>query len=205
MVLLADGSRVYINTSSQLRVKFAPNLRRVELAAGEAFFEVTKDPARPFVVAVGGSEVTVVGTKFAVRQDGSQTSVVVTEGKVNVVPQVGRHTEAVPDKVALLPGDALRFDARQQRVQVAQVDSEAATTWRNGSISFDNATLEEVIAEVNRYTQKPFVLEDEALKAVRLSGRFRVGDTESVVFALKDGFGVEAVTGEERVGLRRAK
>jgi len=203
-VPLTDGSRIYINTSSKVIVKFDGSERRVELTAGEAFFDVSKDAKRPFIVAVGTSEVLVTGTKFGVRQDATQTRVVVTEGKVDVVPNTARYSSTLPEKIALSPGESLRYDLRQERVQVGSVDAERATAWRIGSIDFDNASLEDVIAEVNRYTQKTFVIDREDLKSIRLSGRFKVGDIDSVIFALRDGFNVESeVRGRQVFLLRR--
>jgi transmembrane sensor len=201
-VPLADGSRVNINTSSELTVAFTNNERRVELKRGEAFFDVTRDPGRPFIVRAGDSEIRVVGTKFSVRRDAGSTEVVVTEGKVNVVTDAIHHSPLLPEKIDLLPGNALRLDHASDQVKLASIDPERATSWRSGNIEFDASTLEDVIAEVNRYTAKQFVIEGERLKTIRLSGHFKIGDASSVKFALQEGFQIQAVEHDDEILLR---
>jgi transmembrane sensor len=90
-VPLADGSRVTLNTDSELQVAFEPQERVVNLDRGEAYFEVAKDPSRPFIVNVGKKRVIAVGTQFSVRRDGDEVSVVVTEGTVRLEPRERRH------------------------------------------------------------------------------------------------------------------
>lgn len=199
---LEDGTRVHLNTDSSISVQFSDRERRVVLARGEGFFDVTKDAARPFVVQVGNTEVRVIGTRFSVRDSDAGVKVIVSEGKVEVVPNVRRHSPSIPTKVELAPGNALRFDRVRDEVRVAAVDPERATAWRTGMIDFDNATIEEVVAEVNRYAGKPLVIGHERIKPMRLSGSFKVGDVESVCFVLRDGFGVEPVVESGRILLR---
>lgn len=200
---LPDGTRVYLNTDSALQVAFSDRERRVRLSRGEGFFDVTRDALRPFVVEAGHTEVRVVGTRFSVRSTEMGTDVIVSEGKVEVVPDVRAQTPAAPAKVELVPGNALRFDHRENFVMIAAVDPERATSWRTGSIRFENATLEEVIAEVNRYASTPFVIADESrIKEIRLTGTFKIGDVESVRFVLKDGYGLEAIKQDGRIAIR---
>ncbi len=202
-IALPDGSRVHLNTDSSLQVAFSGDERRVLLVGGEAYFEVVKEPGgRPFVVYSRGTQVRVVGTKFNVRALEHGTDVIVSEGKVEVLPDPSRISASVPAKVELVPGNALQFDPAAQRVRIAAVDPERATAWRSGTIDFENATLEEMIAEVNRYTAVPFAIADDRIRPLRLSGTFRVGDAESVRFALRDGFGIEAASNGSRVELR---
>lgn len=193
-VPLSDGSRVAVNTGSELTIAFSSRERRVELKHGEAFFEVSRDPGRPFVVKAGRSEVRVVGTKFGVRYNGDRTEVVVTEGKVKVIADTSAPAApGMTSPIELLPGNALEVDRESERVKVAVLDTERATSWRSGTIEFDESSLAEVIAEVNRYTTKQFVIEDERLKSIRLSGHFRIGDANSVKFALEEAFRIQAV------------
>ena len=81
------------------------------------------------------------------------------------------------------------------------VDPERATAWRSGTITFYDQPVEEVIAEVNRYTDATFVIADDRVRSILLSGSFKVGDVESVRFALK-GFGVASHVEEGRIVLR---
>lgn len=201
-VTLADGSRMLVNTDSEVRVRFDQGKRGLELVRGEAFFEVKKDPTRPFVVRAGDAEVRAIGTKFSVRRDADDTEVTVTEGRVQVVRPTGG---AAPQTIDLVPGNHVRLAAAEAPIQVALVDANRATAWTSGNVEFDEETLAEVIRDVNRYTTKQFVLEDASLNEIRVSGRFRVGDAESVKLALRDRFDIIATEQNDVIRLSRAR
>ncbi len=200
-VALADGSKIQLNTDTELAWRISESERRVELKKGEAFFDVAKDPRRPFVVRVGSSEVRVVGTQFSVREDHGRLEVVVKEGKVDVVPDSTRIRGAESTKVELTPGKHLTYDNSQDLVRIAVVEPERSLAWRTGAIDFDSVTLEEALIEVNRYASKPLVIEDDRLRTLRLSGRFRVGDVDALEFTLRERFGIVAVEQADRITL----
>jgi transmembrane sensor len=187
---LSDGSKVELNTDTVLVANLDPRERRVVLKRGEAFFDVTRDPRRPFVVEVGSTEVRVVGTQFSVRADNGKVEVVVREGVVDVVPEARQSSREAAERVELTHGNRLRYDGGQKLVRVAAVDPERALLWRGGMIEFDETTLEQAVAELNRYSVKPLVIEDDRLRAIRFSGGFRVGDVNAVLFALRERFQV---------------
>lgn len=83
-VPLPDGSKVTLNTDTEIRVAVTRTERGVQLERGEAYFEVAKDPGRPFVVRAADKRVIAVGTKFSVEKDGDKVRVVVSEGIVRV-------------------------------------------------------------------------------------------------------------------------
>jgi transmembrane sensor len=90
---LSDGSEVTLGAHSSLEVGFRLRERRVALTSGVAFFSVTKNPSRPFVVLVGDKEVRVVGTKFEIRRDPASMRVSVVEGTVEVMQLPERASE----------------------------------------------------------------------------------------------------------------
>jgi len=98
-IRLSDGSEVTLGARSSLDVVFRTEERRVALTAGEAFFSVTKNAARPFIVVVGDKQVRVVGTKFEVWRDASAMRVSVVEGIV----EVGQPTSTPLSASAPLP------------------------------------------------------------------------------------------------------
>jgi transmembrane sensor len=200
---LVDGSRVIVNTESEVRVAFTGRERAVELARGEAFFDVAKDATRPFVVRAGHVEVRAVGTKFTVRRLEGDTQVVVTEGRVQVARADRSRAISAQQPVAIDPGHIARIGLSEQPVKVAAIDTVRATAWTTGNVEFEEATLAEVIRDVNRYTPKPFVVQDEELNLIRFTGRFHVGDTEMVKFALRDRFGISADEDDSSVRLFR--
>ncbi|QDX82659.1 hypothetical protein B9N43_16315 [Denitratisoma sp. DHT3] len=201
-VPLRDGTRLHINTDTEVTLDLSGRERRVILGHGEVFFSVAKDPRRPFVVAAGDSEVRVLGTKFSVRRIGGDMVVVVAEGRVAVRPDRAAEGNAVQNLVA---GQKLLLDAANHRITVSAVDAERATAWRSGQVYFEAATLEQVVADVNRYTLKQFVIDDATLKSIRLSGNFHIGDTDSVKFVLKRAFAIEASEQGNKILLRAAR
>lgn len=84
IVRLEDGTRVSLNSDTEVEVWFAKTQRHVVLERGEAYFEVTHDRHRPFIVKAGNHDVTAVGTAFMVRYDNGDTAVTLVEGKVTV-------------------------------------------------------------------------------------------------------------------------
>ncbi|MGH8063087.1 MAG: FecR family protein, partial [Pseudoxanthomonas sp.] len=100
-VLLSDGSQATLSSDSRIRIALSHGERHIDLQQGEAYFEVSKDPGRPFVVVAGERQVVAVGTRFAVRRDRSDLRVVVTEGTVRLQP--GSTGNAAPPHPTLLP------------------------------------------------------------------------------------------------------
>ena len=207
---LPDGSVVQLNTDTQIAYRVDGDTRRVNLASGEAFFDVAKDATRPFVVSTETAEIRVVGTQFSVRTRPDAVEVIVKEGRVDVVRTEKALTPArlispaAEKTVGLVPDTHLRM-ALASPPQVATVDANRATAWRSGILDIDAMTLEDVVAEVNRYVRTPFVIEDDSIRRLQLSGRFRLADTESIRFMLRERLGVESVPRGDSVALRAAR
>ncbi|ROL80307.1 peptide ABC transporter substrate-binding protein [Pseudomonas chlororaphis] len=179
-VALPDGSQVDLNSRSRLLVRYAKDRRSVELSEGEAMFSVEHDSSRPFVVAAGPGKVTVTGTRFDVRRDAAQTRVAVEQGTVRVQ---GR--DAVDsDFVNLTAGLGTAVDARGQVAAAYAVDPQALTAWRSGKLVFNNASLNEVAAEVSRYREQPLRVGSEAVGRLRLTSVFKSDDTDALLKAL---------------------
>jgi transmembrane sensor len=170
--VLPDHSIVELNTQSEIRVAFNSAERRVELLRGEAFFDVSKDPARPFVVYTDVATAKAVGTRFSVYRALTGTIVTVAEGRV----LVRHHTEAVE----VVSGT--QAEARPDRpVQMHTANIERTLAWRERRLVFDGASLEEVVKEFNRYNSPPLVIADPRLNGQRISGVFGANDAESLL------------------------
>ncbi|MBL8268166.1 FecR family protein [Steroidobacter sp.] len=185
-IALADGSSVVVNTDSEVKVRYDDHVRIVELPRGEAFFEVAKNAARPFIVKTDDLEVRAIGTRFSVRRTDDGTRVVVTEGRV----RVSRTGDASTAPVELGANNQVLVAVKEQIPPPVAIDTAAATSWTSGMIQFEDVPLNAVLQEVNRYTPKSFVISDPALQDIRLTGRFRVGDMDSVKFALANRFDI---------------
>jgi transmembrane sensor len=183
-VPLADGSVVTLNTDTEIRVALTRTARTVSLD-GEAFFEVAKDPVRPFVVDVGNERVTAVGTKFSVRREGESVRVAVTEGHVLVEAKAN----TAQPLAHLAPGDVASADAGGILVRqkpIAQVEAEYLT-WRQGYISFRDTPLGDVVKELNRYNVRKIKVTDPAVAAIRIGGEFRVANVDAFLRLIQQG------------------
>lgn len=202
MLNLPDGSTLWLNTDSRVRLHFRAEQRLVRLERGQAFFKVRSDAMRPFVVDAGSQRVVVTGTQFDVRRDGAEVAVAVLEGHVQVRPSSSAVTAVVPPPgLALSARQSARFraDASPRMVEDAQV--ERLSAWRDGRILLDNTTLDAALLDVNRYSRIPLVLADADASHLTISGEFRVGDLEGVVFALHELYGLRARREADRIVL----
>jgi transmembrane sensor len=201
-VPMADGSQVTLNTDSQIRIALSETERRVELGHGEAFFEVSKDAARPFVVRAGNKRVIAVGTKFSVRREGNVVQVVVTEGKVRVedrAPAHGYRADGSAD-VFLTPGSIARADDSGVLVQRKTLpEAEQQLSWRAGVLMFRDQTLGEAAAEFNRYNVHKIVIREPSVAALKIEGNFRATNVEAFVRLLESGFPVRAETHADQI------
>lgn len=203
---LKDGSVITLNTHSRVRVQFSEGERAVHLVAGEAHFEVEKEVARPFVVYAAGGSVRAVGTAFSVRLVNGRADVVVSEGVVEVKaeqPEPSASADKAPgtpsQSITLAEGGSARYGERAIET-VAQLPAKAIENqlaWRRGKWIFEGETLAEVVAEVNRYTDRRIEIADPRIANLRVGGYFDVGDIEPLLAALEAGFGIKVTRVEE--------
>lgn len=199
VVTLDDGSVITLNTDSRVSAHYRPGLRAVTLERGQALFKVAKDKNRPFVVSAAGREVTALGTEFDVYLSKRAFEVTLLEGRVTVTREPAPDTASAAkpagrDRAAVLaelrPGQQFVALAKA-RPQVRATDVKRVVSWRHGQIVFENERLEDAIAEMNRYSRRQVVLDDEHLASLKISGAFNTGDTGTFVEALSAYFPIE--------------
>lgn len=197
VVVLADGSRVHLNTATRLNVKYSDQKRDIILLTGEAFFDVAKDADRPFEVAAGKGLVRAVGTHFYVRSEKGQVQVTVTEGKVEVgsLQSFDEGTER-PNLVA---GQQLDYGADGVISPVRKMETNRAIAWRSGKINFSGTPLIEVLAEINRYSRTPIIIGDEKLKDYKVSGAFKIDEIETLIDGLEYAFPIIALRQDGKI------
>lgn len=165
---LADGSRVFLNSMSQLRypVRFSGDKREVELS-GEAYFEVSKDASKTFYVATNGLQVAVVGTSFNVNAYENTGKVITTlvEGAVSIQPN---KSAAAPQ--VLTPSQQAVYDVARRETEVVQVDVSQFTGWKDGKLIFQDARLEDVMLVLSRWYPFGVSYKTSAVKEIRISG-----------------------------------
>ena len=199
VVTLTDGSRVSLNSDTRLVVDYRKDRRLVRLDRGEALFEVAKSAVRPFVVLAGAEQITAVGTTFIVRRDESRVSVTLIDGKVSVTPTLEATTVKVAQTRAqvLRPGERLTASVDVPPiVDVPRLDEVMA--WRRGEVVLDNTPLADAVAEMNRYGPGTIAV-DPAASNYRVSGIFRMGDTDAFVRAVADLYRLRVVQTNDRV------
>lgn len=196
---LSDGSRAHLNTDTEIKVSYTKNKRQIWLLKGEALFDVSHDPNRPFIVYAHGRAVKAIGTKFVVRLSSDKILVTVTEGKVQFSKKDSSDKSAAPSKsdgsgllqqiVLIEQGQVaqvgVEFDAKPILSSVRESEIERQFAWVNGRLNFEDETLESIINEISRYTPVKVVIKDPEIKSYRLSGRFQVGSTEALLEAIE--------------------
>lgn len=179
-IVLADGSRVRLDTATRLEVRMFRQRREVRLLDGQAMFKVQHD-GRPFHVLAAGHRVTVVGTRFSVRytpdipgNDGVR--VAVEEGKVRVAAlhdtEVDGGTYDLMAGQLLTAGEQLQADGRGGAGDIVSVSAEGIAPWREQRVSFVDVQLSQALAELERYRPTGLVVRDAKVAALRLSGTF---------------------------------
>jgi transmembrane sensor len=185
---LPDGSVVELNASSEVRVKYSANERRVQLLRGEANFIVAKNKARPFWVEAGLVSVRAVGTAFNVRLGLREVEVLVTEGRVEV------NHEALAAPAAAFPVELPVLVAGQRLVipleaQMTQIEVQALSpamicetlAWQGPRLVFVETPLAEVAAQFNQHNPVQLVLGDPELAALPVGGSFKAENVEAFV------------------------
>lgn len=175
-LMLADGSRVMLDTNTAMTVKFDDGARRVSLDHGQAYFTVAHDAARPFSVDAGGARVLATGTQFDVHRNGDTVDVTLVEGSVRV--------SADDRPVARLrAGQSLTLNSGRVS-PIKAVDTAPATAWTRGRIVLDGMTLQDAITAVNRYVDTPVRLGAPGFAEARISGTVDTGDARSFAAAV---------------------
>lgn len=180
LVTLDDGTQVYLNTDSALRISYTPEQRQVELLAGEAFFTVPPDPERAFLVRADRGTVRVLGTAFQVRLDQPSLSIAVQSGVVDV----SLDPPAVMERRALRKGQALRLDLTTGTAEPRQATPDRIAAWRDGRLIVDRWTVGEAVNEIARYHRGVIVLTDAALARQPISGVYDLQDPVAAVKAV---------------------
>jgi transmembrane sensor len=192
---LQDGSVLFLNTDSKVRIGWLPAERHIELVRGEARFKVAKDASRPFTVATTAAAVRALGTVFNVRAEPLGTQVAVLEGQVEVTvapargPEFGTPVTANEGFAAVHPPvERVRLAAGERAAVTShgiQTNTgptiEAVMAWTERRLVFRDQALDAVVREFNRYRTHPLVLDDPGLASLRISGVFDLSDPESLI------------------------
>jgi transmembrane sensor len=202
LVPLEDGSSITLNTASEVRVRYGAEERNVELVAGEALFDVARDPARPFLVDAGDTRVRAVGTSFTVRRLGARpVEVLVRQGVVEIArpaaPQVAPQRVAANVRAVAAPAAPIV----ETPLSPAAVGRELA--WREGMLAFEDMPLSEAAAEFARYSDVRIAFADPAIGADTVTGLYAANNPRGFARSVALSLGLEARNDPNGVTLAR--
>ena len=177
-VQLPDASQATLGALSAMEVAYSATERRVALIAGEVFFAVEPDAARPFVVVVADAEIRALGTKFEVRRSRAGVRVSVLEGKVEV-----KQTRLSAKRV-LAAQERVRVEPSGRLSEIQPVRQSRPGLWRQGRLVYENATLSEVMSDADRYYAGNIIIDAEDLRTLPVSAAFRTDQIQEMMDAL---------------------
>lgn len=180
-IILADGSKVTLDTDSALNIEFTSELRCLQLVVGEIYIETAPDivsPSRPLVVDTQDGRVRALGTRFSVRQQAGNSQVTVYSDAVEIQP-----TQAGISKLILKAGQTTHFTPHQINA-VAAISAERPA-WTQGILLADNLPLSEFLLQLNRY-RHGYVTCDPQIADLRIVGAFPLNNTDRILATLAE-------------------
>ncbi len=171
-IILADGTRLWLNTASAINVHFNAHERRIQLVTGEIFIATAEDARRPFQVDTAQGQLRALGTRFNVRQEGNETQLAVYEGAVEIRTSANGVTRIIPN------GQQTRFS--QDRIAADVAADLAREAWTQGTLVADNLALREVVQELRRYRKGHIGIADDVAD-LKVYGNFPIRDTDRVL------------------------
>ena len=186
---LADGSIVTLGARSRIEPTFTDKMRIVKLSEGEAFFDVAPDPARPFYVEAGDRLIRVVGTRFDVRQGPETVRIAVVEGVVEVLqadnPKKAEAAREGLKKDVLQAGDEVVARIGSKEKTIGAIEPDEAAPWRRGWLTYENASLGEIVADANRYSARQIIFDEPGIEGLRMTAAFSVEKIDQFIMGLE--------------------
>jgi transmembrane sensor len=200
---LEDGSVVTLGGNSSIAVEMNALKRTVHLQRGEAYFEIAKDPQRPFIVKVGKAKVIAVGTAFNIIRRHNSATVDVIEGVVRVSGRVSADAQQKPRIQEFKKGEQIIVDdSGTWQHGAASVDR--AVAWREGRLAYVNERLADVIEDVNRYSNRRLVIGDATLSDMRYTGTVFSDDVDEWLIGLQKVFEIRILALDDQVVLLKS-
>jgi transmembrane sensor len=175
---LSDGSELTLGGASRVRGEFTARTRALQLVDGNAYFDIARDENRPLTVDAGGVQIGVLGTRFDIKKRAGQVSVSVDSGHVRVM------AGAAVDARDLHAGDRIVSTAALRLGPVEPFDADRELSWRTGRLSFVDAPLRDIVADMNQYSDRPVRLSPGAPGDLRLTLSFSVQQIGQVLAGL---------------------
>lgn len=179
-VTLVDGTRIQLNTNTEIDVAYDKERRLVILRNGEILIETARDPlasatvmSRPFMVNTEQGNIRAIGTRFVVRQDDGRSRVSVLQGAVELKPA---HNAGLIQRVDAGEQSGLMVDGVDQKTEF----DANASLWARGILAVDDMRLDAFAAELSRY-RSGVIRCDPAVADLRITGAFQLADTDAAL------------------------
>lgn len=194
---LQDGSIVELNIGAQIAIRYSGEERRIDLLSGEAYFEVAKNPNRPFIVSARGIDVKAVGTAFNVKLEGDSMEVLVTHGRVLMDSSalVNKSDLAGMDEPVVYTPELragqrslVSFITEAVEPEVAEVTEEEVDeelAWKHRVLEFTARPLGEIVREFNHYNTRQITIRDQDLYDMEITATFRSYNLDGFVRLLE--------------------
>ncbi|MEO0463234.1 MAG: FecR domain-containing protein [Pseudomonadota bacterium] len=202
-LMLPDGSVIVLGSRSVFELVLTDTKRHGRLLEGDALLTIAANAKRPFIVETSPAMVEVTGTKFDLRLGQRALSVAVGEGSVLVSDlnpsQIRRDA---PAQISLKAGQAVSVSEKSGLGEVTEVFPAEIGAWSSGRLIYYDASLSQVVEDLNRYTDVPIVL-DRSAANLRIDGAFDTKDMDFVFLGIEQSLAVRIERSDERVTIRR--
>ena len=175
---LPDGSTLYVNANTRLRVDFSAHQRILHLDKGQLYIDVAADKERPLYVQAGEANVRVVGTGFDVRRSQQQLVVSVAHGQVAFEPDSKSPVSVLGARQRAI------YSYAKGTVQQQTLSAEEVADWRSGHLSFRNRDLASLIDELSLYRPQAPLRVSKSVAHLKVSGNLDVNDPDALLNAL---------------------
>ncbi|WP_243042209.1 FecR family protein [Dyella sedimenti] len=199
-ITLDDGSRIALGGATRLTASYGRDRRQVDLAEGEAYFEVAHGDRRPFVVRAGDLVIEDIGTAFDVRRTGRRVTIAMAAGRVRIIDAAGKG-----DGLEIVAGQSVSYDPAHPALRVTRSDPTQAAAWRDDRLAFDNEPLSVVVANINRYRRQPLRIADDGVNGLTFTGTVKTEAIDDWLQALPQVLPVDVGDAGGQVVLKDAR
>lgn len=183
-IVLADGTRIELNSGTAIAVDFSRDQRRVRIFRGEAFFDVAHNVAKPFIVEMPEGQLRVTGTSFNVDLTGGAADIALLDGSVTLTARHGRGPQTI-----LSPGQQATL--RTAHISAPQgFDADTLGAWRHGKMIFYRTPLLDVLEELGRYHRGGILLVNDRAARLPVTGVFSTDDPAQVADIIAETLGL---------------
>ena len=187
VVVLADGTLINLNAGSSLKYPsaFKAEGKREVFLSGEAYFQVTHDEKRPFLVHTNDLEIEVLGTHFNVQTypDENKSNAVLIDGSVQVSPSSSKD-----NKVVLKPGMQASYTQGSAKLEIASVNTAPYTAWIRGQLYFDQTHFSQIVRVLERKFDVQIDIDNEQLKNEQFTAKFKAETLDQILKSFNESY-----------------